>query len=94
MKLDENAITSNDAIRDFLRVTKPGQKVRVTLKRAETLKTEEVHVKLGRRRIAAEEARKSRFTWNFAGLAQLNQALAYAKKQNKQVIVGLSGAET
>ena len=94
LKLDENAITSNDAIRDFLRVTKPGQKVRVTLKRAETLKTEEVHIKLSRRRIAAEEARKSRFTWNFAGLAQLNQALAHAKKQNKQVIVGLSGAET
>ncbi len=94
LKLDENAISSRDAILDFLRVTKPGNKVRVKLKRVETLKTEEVHVKLGRRELAADEAPTSQFTWDFAGLAQLDQALERANKQKKLVLVGLSGAET
>lgn len=94
LKLDENAISSTDALLDFLRVTKPGHKVRVKLKRAGSLKTEEVHVELGRRGPTAETARESRFTWDYAGLAQLDQALASAKKHQKLVLVGLSGAET
>ncbi len=94
LKFDDNAICSRDAVLDFLSVTEPGHMVRVKLIRVETLNTEEVHVKLGRRGLAAEEAGKSNFTWDFAGLAQLDQALARVKKQKKLVLVGLSGAET
>ncbi len=40
------------------------------------------------------ENKDKQFTWQYAGVGQLNAALAAAKKDGKLVLVGLSGAET
>jgi len=89
LKLNENKIYSRDAIEDFLRVTKPGTEVKALVKRAKTYKEEEVAVKLG------ERASKDKgIVWQYASLEQLEAALARAKKEEKFVLVGISGAET
>ncbi len=92
LKLDQNEIFSQDDIADFLRVSKPGQKVKVQVQRAKGAKKETLAVALG-----AKKMRKSKtptLKWEFASLGQLKFALARAKKEQKLVLVGLSGAET
>jgi C-terminal processing protease CtpA/Prc len=89
--LDANKVFSRDDIEDFLRVSQPDSKVKVLVKRAGSFKEETVTVTLGATTI---EDNDKHFTWQYAGLGQLDAALAAAKKQGKLVLVGLSGADT
>jgi predicted metalloprotease with PDZ domain len=91
LALDANKVFSRDDIEDFLRVSQPGVKVKVLVKRAGTFKEETVTVTLGETKAAAEN---KQVTWQYAGLGQLDAALAAAKKDRKLVLVGLSGADT
>lgn len=91
LALDANKIFSRDDIEDFLRVSQPGANVKVLVKRAGTLKEETVTVTLGAKTAAADG---KHFAWQYAGLGQLDAALAAAKKDGKLVLVGLSGADT
>ena len=88
--LDANKLFSRDDIEDFLRVSKPGTQVKVAVKRAETYKEETVTVTLGANKV---EGKDKHFTWQYAGLGQLDAAVAAAKKEGKLVLVGLSGAD-
>lgn len=90
LSLDANKLCSSDDIEDFLRVSQPGVKVKAIVKRGGTFKEEQVTVMLG-----ADKASGGRgFTWQYAGLGQLDAALAAAKKDGKLVLIGLSGADT
>jgi len=89
--LDANKVFSRDDIEDFLRVSQPGAQVKVLVKRAGTYKEETVTVTLGANKV---EDKDKHFTWQYAGLGQLDDALAAAKKDGKLVLVGLSGADT
>jgi S1-C subfamily serine protease len=90
LALDGNRLYSNDDLLDFVRTAKPGQKVKVLLKRAESKKEETVEITLG----AAPAPKETKIAWQFAGPAQFDAALALAKKEGKKVLVGISGAET
>lgn len=89
LKLNDNRIYSRDSLEDFLRVTRPGTEIKVTVKRAKTYKEEEIRLTLGER-----ETKERRILWQYASLEQLDAALAHAKKDKKKVLVGISGAET
>jgi S1-C subfamily serine protease len=90
LALDANRLYSNDDLQDFVRAAKPGQKVKVLLRRGESKQEETVEVVLG----SAPAPKEAHIEWTFAGPAQLDAALALAKKEGKKVLVGLSGAET
>jgi C-terminal processing protease CtpA/Prc len=92
LRLDANEIFSRDDLDDFVRVSKPGVTVKLLLKRDS--KEMELPLTLGERPLNEQEAKASRFAWDFAGPAQLDAALKQAKKEGKSVLVGLSGAET
>jgi len=89
--LDANKVFSRDDIDDFLRVSQPGAEVKMLVKRADTYKEENVMVTLGANKV---EDKDKHFAWQYAGLGQLDAAVAAAKKKGKLVLVGLSGAET
>jgi C-terminal processing protease CtpA/Prc len=91
LSLDANKVFSRDDIEDFLRVSRPDSKVKVLVKRADTYKEETVTLALG---TAKTEDKDKHFTWQYAGLGQLDAALGAAKKDGKLVLVGLSGADT
>jgi predicted metalloprotease with PDZ domain len=92
VRLGRNELFSDDDLGDFLRVSKPGQKVEALLVRAKDGKEAVVQVTLGVGKVEAPRAPELR--WDFASLAQLPDALARAKKEGRLVVVGLSGAET
>ena len=91
VSLDANKLYSRDDLDDFLRVSEPGAKVKATLKRAATFEEATVTITLGP---SANTANNGKFRWQYAGVGQLDRALAAAKKAGKPVLVGLSGAET
>lgn len=92
VQLDDNEIYSQDDIADYLAVSQPRQKVRLLVVRAKTDKRKTLNLVLGSKR--AKAAKKGQLEWQFASLGQLDEALARAKKENRLVLVGLSGAET
>ena len=83
---------SGDDLADFLRASRPGQKVEALVRRVKNGKEETVPITLGS--VAVEAPKEPALEWQFASLAQLPEALAKAKKENRLVLVGLSGAET
>ncbi len=91
LSLDSNELYSRDDLEDFLRASKPAAKVRAMLKRADTFAEESVTIALGR---SVGATANGRFAWQYAGLGQLDRALADARKDKKLLLVGLSGAET
>ena len=92
LKLDKNTIFSQDDIADFLRVSKPGQKVDVQLVRGKHSEATALSVSLGSKRVEASPV--PRLEWGFASLGQFDAALAKAKQEGSLLLVGLSGAET
>lgn len=90
LAVDGNRLYSDDDLQDFVRAAKPGQKVKAVVRRAESKKEETVEVTLG----AGKAAAATGISWQFAGPAQLDAALALAKKDGKKVLIGISGAET
>jgi predicted metalloprotease with PDZ domain len=90
LSLDSNKLYSRDDLADFLRVMKPGAKVRALVKRARTFKEEKVTLTLG----TGPELSGKGIVWQHAGLSQLDAALTAAKKDRKLVLVGLSGGDT
>ncbi len=92
LKLDKNGIFSQDDIADFLRVSKPDQKVDVQVVRAKNSEEETLAVSLGSKSV--EASTDPRLEWEFASLGQLDKALARAKEKGSLLFVGLSGAET
>ena len=92
VKLGKNELYSQDDIADFLLASKPGQKVVALVLRANTKKEEALTVTLGKGKAKAPEA--PRLEWQYASLGQLTDALAKAVKEDKLLLVGLSGAET
>ncbi len=89
VKMHDIRIYSLDQIIDILRVTKPGTVVTLVVKRATTYKQEELKLTLGER-----ESKEKRIGWEYAGVEQVEAALAQAKKDGKKLLVGLSGSET
>jgi S1-C subfamily serine protease len=90
LALDANKLFSRDDLADFLRVSEPGTEVVALVKRAPTFKEEKVAVRLG----AGPEVRGKGITWQYAGLSQLDSALATAKKNKSLLLIGLSGSDT
>ena len=88
-RIERNFLFSRDDLRDFLTVRSPGSEAAVFYFRAGNQQT--VAVKLGQAPGSADE---STFRWNYAGLAQLPQALKRAETAGKNVLVGLSGSDT
>jgi|GEM_PF-260221 len=91
LALDDNTVYSSDDIRDFLRVFQPGERVQALVKRASTQIEQAVTVTLDVESVSFEG---EHFTWQYAGLGQFDVALAYALRDRKLVLVGLSGADT
>ncbi len=89
LQLGPNALYSQDDVDDFLRVSAPGSVVAVRLKRAHTTTEEELRVTL-----SAGEPLPAGFTWQYASQGQLPLALEHARSAKKNVLVGVSGAET
>ena len=92
LELDDMEIYSQDDIADFMAVSKPGQIVKLLLRRAENKKQESVKLQLGSKKVEVPSAPRMR--WQYASLAQLDKAFAAAKKQGRRLLIGLSGAET
>lgn len=92
VRLGNVEVFSQDDIADVLRVSAPGQKLEASVLRAKTGKEETVEVALGTIEIKAPK--QPPLAWDFASLANLDAAVANAKKDKKLVLVGLSGAET
>lgn len=90
LQLDDVALYSQDDIDDFVSVHRPGDRVRATVVRGETHRREELPVELGTGPARAKDG----IDWQYASLAQLPAALEEARAEKKQVLVGLSGAET
>jgi hypothetical protein len=90
LALDANKLYSRDDLLDFLGVVKPGAQVTALVKHAATFKEEKVALTLG----TGPEVSGKGIVWQYAGLGQLDSALAAAKKGGKLVLVGLSGADT
>jgi C-terminal processing protease CtpA/Prc len=91
LALDANKVFSRDDIEDFLQVSQPDSKVKLLVKRAGTYKEEVVTVALGAKKV---EDKEKHFTWQYAGLGQMDAALAAARRDGRLVLVGLSGADT
>ena len=89
-QMDHNQIYSEDDIVDFLVVSKPRQTVELHVVRAKDKK--KLSVVLGSKRVKAPK--EPRLEWQFASLGQLDAAIAKAKKEQRLILVGLSGAET
>ncbi|MFY9341692.1 MAG: PDZ domain-containing protein [Planctomycetota bacterium] len=92
VKLDKVEVFSQDDVADLLRVSSPGRKVEAAILRAGSKKEEVLQIALGSQDVKAPES--AQLEWQYASLAQLDAALAEAKKEGKLVLVGLSGAET
>ncbi len=89
LQLGPNTLYSQDDIDDFLRVSRPGSKVVVRLKREHSTTEHELPVTLG-----AGEPVPAGFTWQYASQGQLPLALEHARAAKKKILVGVSGAET
>lgn len=92
VRLGNAEVFSQDDIADVLRVSAAGQKLKVSVLRAKTGKEEAVEIALGTKELKAPKV--APLTWDYASLANLDTAIARAKKDKKLVLVGLSGAET
>lgn len=90
LALDTNKIFSRDDIEDFLRVTRPGSKVKAEVVRATTGKRAALTITLGGRSVA----KSSGIVWKHAGLEQLESVIKLARDDRKRILIGLSGAET
>ncbi len=92
VKLDAVELFSRDDIDDFLRASRPGQRVEALVSRGTGAKDEAVTISLGT--MATTAPAQPVLAWQFASLGQLGDALAVAKVERRLVLVGLSGAET
>ena len=92
IQIDKVKIFSQDDIRDIVMVRKPEQEITVILKRRKSKKQKTLRWKLGGKKISKRKT--PRLEWDYAGLPYLKAALAQAKKEQKRVLIGLSGAET
>jgi len=92
VQIDNNEIYSQDDIADFLVVSKPEQKVDLLVVRAKGNKAKTLRAVLGGKRVKAPK--EPRLEWQFASLGQLDAAIAKAKKEQRLILIGLSGAET
>jgi S1-C subfamily serine protease len=81
---------SQDDLDDVLRVSRPGDEVVLALRRRGEPDVQKIRVVLG-----AGEARATKgIAWRYASLASLPRALEEARSKGRNVLVGLSGAET
>ncbi len=94
LSLDKNDLYSFDDIRDFVATSKPGRNVTVRLRKGRSQKDVDVLLTFGKLTPISGEVKNSTFAWDYASLAQLKGALSRAKKERKNVLVGISGAET
>ncbi len=92
VRLSNVEVFSQDDIADVLRASAPGQKVEAAVLRAKTGKEETIEIALGTKEVKLPKV--APLAWDYASLANLDAALAKAKKEKKLVLVGLSGAET
>jgi predicted metalloprotease with PDZ domain len=81
---------SQDDLDDVLRVSRPGDEVILALRRRGEPDVRKVAVVLG----AGEAKPSTGIAWRYASFASLPRALEEARSTGKNVLVGLSGAET
>ncbi len=91
LRMDENALYSQDDVRDFLCASQPGEKVELTVRRAGTSAEEALAVELTS---SPDDHAATSIDWEFASLAQLSRATAKARAEKRRLLIGLSGAET
>jgi hypothetical protein len=89
MRLDANELYSRDDLADFLRTRRSSEPVEILVRRGDSGADETLRAVL-----PAPDAASEGIAWRFAGLAQLDEALAVARAEGRGVLVGLSGAET
>ena len=92
LRMDENALYSQDDLHDFLWASQPGDRVELTVRRAGTSEDESIPIELTS--APDDHATKPSIDWEFASLAQLPQAKAKAEAEERRLLIGLSGAET
>ena len=80
LALDNNAIYSRDDVQDFLRTSKPKQKVALHL-RSPSREDRKLTVELDGKEVTV--AAEPEFEWQYASRGQLETALARAKKEQK-----------
>lgn len=90
VRVGEHDLYSQDDLDDLLRVMSEGDEVELLVRRAGSHEEVTLEARLGPR----PEGDAKGLAWEFAGLAQIDEALARAKAEGKRVLVGLSGAET
>jgi predicted metalloprotease with PDZ domain len=90
VSLDGHTLYSQDDLDDALRVRTAGSEAELVVKRAGRSSEERVRVTLD----AGPSASETGIPWRYAGLVQLDAASAEARASGREVLVGLSGAET
>ena len=81
---------SQDDLDDVLRVSRPGDEVVLALKHEGEHEVQKIEVVLG----AGAAQAPAGIAWRYASLANLPRALEEGRSTGKNVLVGLSGAET
>jgi C-terminal processing protease CtpA/Prc len=92
VQVGEVTLYSQDDLDDLLRVSRPGDRVELKLRRKDGAAEETVQAILGAARASSGATRRLR--WQHASLGQLPFALKEAEKTRKSLLIGLSGAET
>jgi hypothetical protein len=91
LSLDHNDLYSRDDLADFVATCRPGQRVEVRFRRPGDARTRTAALALGNDDGARDAAP---FSWRFAGCGQMVAALEEARVTGRELLVGLSGAET
>ena len=89
LSLRGTPLHSRDVLEDLEAVTPPGSVVDVGIRRKSTGASETLRVSP-----AAGPSPRRGIAWDYAGLEQIEEAIAQARREGKPVLIGISGAET
>ena len=92
LQLADNRLYSADDITDFLAVTATVEPIDVLVRRAGSTDDEPIRITPAPR--PQTEPGRAGIDWQYAGLAQLDDALGRARASGKLVLVGLTGSDT
>ena len=92
LQLADNRLYSADDITDYLAITATVEPIDVIVRRAGSTDDEQIRITPVHR--APTVSGRAGIDWQYAGLAQLDEALGRARASGKPVLVGLTGSDT